>query len=63
MSCRGPTWAPVFPRSDGYRQLLYFWFVPIPLAWLLLKVARNGKTILPGTSELRDYAKGDAVAA
>lgn len=39
---------------------LYFWFVPIPLAWLLMTVARRGKSILPSTSELRDYAKGDA---
>jgi uncharacterized membrane protein YbhN (UPF0104 family) len=37
---------------------LYFWFVPVPLAWLLLKVARKGKSILPTTSELREYAKG-----
>jgi putative heme transporter len=37
---------------------LYFWFVPVPLAWLLLKVARAGKSVLPTTSELRDYAKG-----
>lgn len=37
---------------------LYFWFVPVPLAWLLLKVARRGKPILPTTSELREYAKG-----
>jgi putative heme transporter len=41
---------------------IYFWFVPVPLAWLLLKVARRGKPILPATSELRDYAKGDAAA-
>jgi putative heme transporter len=39
---------------------LYFWFVPIPLAWILLKVARRGKSTLPTTGELRDYAKGDA---
>jgi uncharacterized membrane protein YbhN (UPF0104 family) len=37
---------------------LYFWFIPVPLAWLLLKVARRGKPILPTTSELRDCAKG-----
>jgi uncharacterized membrane protein YbhN (UPF0104 family) len=42
---------------------LYFWFIPIPLAWLLLKLARRGKSILPTTSELRDYAKGDAAGA
>jgi uncharacterized membrane protein YbhN (UPF0104 family) len=41
---------------------MYFWFVPIPLAWVLMKVARRGKPILPGTSELRDYAKGEATA-
>lgn len=37
---------------------MYFWFVPIPLAWLLMKAARRGKSILPTSSELRDYAKG-----
>ena len=41
---------------------MYFWFVPIPLAWLLLKAARRGRSILPTTSELRDYAKGEAAA-
>jgi uncharacterized membrane protein YbhN (UPF0104 family) len=41
---------------------LYFWFVPIPLAWILLKVARRGKPMLPTTSELRSYARGDAAA-
>jgi uncharacterized membrane protein YbhN (UPF0104 family) len=38
---------------------MYFWFVPIPLAWILMKVARGRKPILPTTSELRDYAKGE----
>jgi len=37
---------------------LYSWFLPIPLAWLLLKVARRGRSILPTTSELRSYAQG-----
>ena len=41
---------------------MYFWFVPIPLAWILMKVARRGKAILPGTGELKEYAKGDAPA-
>jgi uncharacterized membrane protein YbhN (UPF0104 family) len=39
---------------------LYYWFVPIPLAWILLKVARRGKSVLPTTAELRSYARGDA---
>jgi putative heme transporter len=41
---------------------IYFWFVPIPLAWILMKLARRGKPILPGTAELKDYARGDAAA-
>jgi len=39
---------------------LYYWFVPIPLAWILLKAARRGKSVLPTTAELRSYAQGDA---
>jgi uncharacterized protein (TIRG00374 family) len=39
---------------------IYFWFVPIPIAWILLKVARRGKSMLPSTSELRSYATGEA---
>jgi uncharacterized membrane protein YbhN (UPF0104 family) len=39
---------------------IYFWFVPIPIAWILLKVTRRGKPMLPTTAELRSYAKGDA---
>jgi len=35
---------------------LYQWFLPIPLAWILLRVARRGRPILPGTAELRAYA-------
>jgi uncharacterized membrane protein YbhN (UPF0104 family) len=38
---------------------MYFWFVPIPIAWILMKVARKGKPILPGTAELRDYARSE----
>lgn len=41
---------------------IYYFFIPIPLAWILLKVARRGKPMLPATSELRDYAKGDKQA-
>ncbi len=35
---------------------LYFWFLPIPLAWILLKVARRGKSMLPTTAELKAAA-------
>jgi len=35
---------------------LYFWFVPIPMAWILLKAVRRGKSMLPGTAELKAAA-------
>jgi uncharacterized membrane protein YbhN (UPF0104 family) len=35
---------------------LYAWFLPIPLAWILLKVARRGGPMLPTAVELRSYA-------
>jgi uncharacterized membrane protein YbhN (UPF0104 family) len=35
---------------------LYFWFLPIPLAWILLKLARRGKSMLPTTAELKAAA-------
>ena len=37
---------------------IYYWFLPIPLAWILLKVARRGKSILPTTAELKAKAHG-----
>ena len=39
----------------------YQWFLPIPLAWILLKVARRGKSMLPTTAELRAAAADQAV--
>jgi uncharacterized membrane protein YbhN (UPF0104 family) len=35
---------------------LYVWFLPIPLARILLKVVRRGHPMLPTTAELRSYA-------
>ena len=35
---------------------LYFWFLPIPLAWILLKLTRRGKSMLPTTAELKAAA-------
>ena len=37
---------------------LYYWFLPIPLAWILMKVARRGTTMLPSTAELKAAARG-----
>jgi uncharacterized membrane protein YbhN (UPF0104 family) len=39
---------------------LYVWFLPIPLAWILLKVARHGRPMLPTADELRSYAASSA---
>jgi uncharacterized membrane protein YbhN (UPF0104 family) len=33
------------------------WFLPIPIAWILLKIARRGRSMLPTTAELRAYAR------
>jgi uncharacterized membrane protein YbhN (UPF0104 family) len=35
---------------------LYVWFLPIPIAWILLKLVRRGRSMLPTTRELRAYA-------
>ena len=37
---------------------LYYWFLPIPLAWILLKAARRGRSMLPTTAELKAAAHG-----
>ena len=37
---------------------LYYWFLPIPLAWILLKGVRRGKSMLPTTAELKSAARG-----
>jgi uncharacterized protein (TIRG00374 family) len=34
---------------------LYYWFLPIPLAWILLKLARRGRSTLPTTTEVKTY--------
>lgn len=37
---------------------LYYWFLPIPLAWILLKGVRRGKSMLPTTAELKAATRG-----
>jgi len=39
---------------------LYAWFLPIPLAWILLKVVRRGQPMLPTGEELRGMATAGA---
>ncbi len=39
----------------------YQWFLPIPLAWILLKVARRGRSMLPTTTEFKAAAAGETI--
>jgi uncharacterized membrane protein YbhN (UPF0104 family) len=39
---------------------IYFWFLPVPIAWILLKVVRRGRSMLPTTAELKGYASDGA---
>jgi putative heme transporter len=36
------------------------YFLPIPLAWILLKTSRRGRSMLPTTSELKAYSREGA---
>ncbi len=39
---------------------LYNWFIPIPLAWIFLKLARHGQPMLPTTTELKTLATSES---
>jgi uncharacterized membrane protein YbhN (UPF0104 family) len=39
---------------------VFQWFLPIPLAWILLGVARRGKSLLPTTAEFQGRTAGAA---
>jgi uncharacterized membrane protein YbhN (UPF0104 family) len=55
----GPTYeAAVTAGVFLYR--IYYWFAPIPIAWILLKAVRRGRSMLPTTTELKSYASGSA---
>ena len=42
---------------------LFQWFLPIPIAWILLKVTRRGRPVLPTMGELRAFTRDEAAAA
>jgi uncharacterized membrane protein YbhN (UPF0104 family) len=42
---------------------LFQWFLPIPVAWVLLKATRRGKPVLPTMGELRGFAHDEAAPA
>jgi len=56
----GPQWEGLITAGVMLFRL-FQWFLPIPIAWVLLKVVRRGHPTLPTTSELRAYA-GDGAA-
>ena len=55
----GPSWEALITAGVVLFRL-FQWFLPIPIAWVLLKLVRRGRPTLPTTSELRAYATGDA---
>jgi hypothetical protein len=42
---------------------VFQWFLPIPLAWLLLGISRRGKSLLPTASEFRGRGEEPVPAA
>ncbi len=57
-SIAGSSYEPAI-TAGVFLYRLYNWFLPIPLAWILLKVARRGRSILPTTAELRADARSE----
>jgi uncharacterized membrane protein YbhN (UPF0104 family) len=51
----GPEWEAQI-TAGVFLFRMYVWFLPIPLAWILLKVARRGRPMLPTATEIRAYA-------
>ena len=51
----GPSWKAVI-TAGVFLFRLYDWFLPIPLAWILLKIVRRGLPMLPTTAELKSFA-------
>ena len=54
-SIAGPEWEGAI-TAGVFLFRLYAWFLPIPLAWILLKIVRRGQPMLPTASELRSFA-------
>ena len=51
----GPSWEGLI-TAGVFLFRLYAWFLPIPLAWILLKIVRRGQPMLPTTAELKSMA-------
>jgi len=51
----GPSWEAAI-TAGVFLFRLYVWFLPIPIAWILLKVVRRGQPVLPTTAELKAFS-------
>jgi uncharacterized membrane protein YbhN (UPF0104 family) len=58
-SIAGPSWEAAI-TAGVFLYRIYWWFIPIPLAWILLKVARKGRPVLPTATEMRSYTVSGA---
>ena len=53
-SIAGESWTAAI-TAGVFLYRIYYWFIPIPLAWILLKLARKGLPVLPTATEMRTY--------
>ena len=53
-SIAGESWTAAI-TAGVFLYRIYYWLIPIPLAWILLKLARKGLPVLPTATEMRTY--------
>jgi uncharacterized membrane protein YbhN (UPF0104 family) len=58
----GPEWEGLITAGVMLFRL-FQWFLPIPIAWILLKVTRKGRPVLPTMGELRSFTQDEGAAA
>lgn len=58
----GPAWEGAITAGVMLFRL-FQWFLPIPIAWILLKVTRRGRPVLPTMGELRAFTQDEGAAA
>ncbi len=57
----GPEWEGLITAGVMLFRL-FQWFLPIPIAWVLLKVTRRGRPVLPTMGELRAFTRDEEAA-
>jgi uncharacterized protein (TIRG00374 family) len=58
----GPEWEGLITAGVMLFRL-FQWFLPIPIAWILLKVTRRGRPVLPTMGELRAFTQDEGAPA